>query len=107
MNAEDEERLILALEQRDRVRRIRLRTYMPNLQRLVMAISEEYPILEYLIIASPDWAPGLALPETLQAPHLHHLLLSGFALPIGSRLLTTAAGLVTLVLIITIPSTYF
>jgi len=34
-------------------------------------------------------------------------MLSGFALPIGSRLLTTAAGLVTLTLAITIPSTYF
>jgi len=70
-------------------------------------MSEEYPILEYLIIVSPDGHPGLALPETLQAPHLHHLTLSGFSLPIGSRLLTTAVRLVTLVLIMTIPSTYF
>jgi hypothetical protein len=108
LNTEDEEGLILALEQRDRVRRIRLRIYMPKMQRLIVAISEEYPILEYLLIITPDiMAPGLALPETLRAPHLHHLVLSGFALPIGSRLLTTAVGLVTLVLIITIPSTFF
>ena len=106
MNTEDEEGLILALEQRGRVRRIRLRIYMPNMQRLIMAVSEEYPILEYLIIVSPDWPRGLALPETLQAPHLHHLMLSGFALPIGCRLLTTAAGLVTLALAITTPFTY-
>jgi hypothetical protein len=106
MNTDDEEGLILALEQRDRVRRIRLEIYMPNSQRLIMAISEEYPILEYLIIITPD-RPCLALPETLQAPHLHHLMLSGFFLPIGCRLLTTAVGLVTLVLIITTPSTYF
>jgi hypothetical protein len=106
MNTEDEEGLILALEQRDRVRRIRLEIYMPNSQRLIMAISEEYPILEYLIIITPD-RPCLALPETLQAPHLHHLMLSGFVLPIGCRLLTTAVGLVTLVLTITTPSTYF
>jgi hypothetical protein len=107
MNTEDEEGLILALEQRDRVHRIRLRMEIPNLQRLIMAISEEYPILEYLIIITPDKPPSLTLPERLQAPHLHHLVLSGFALPIGCRLLTTAVGLVTLVLMITIPSTYF
>ena len=107
VNKEDEERLILALEQRDRVRRIRLRMEIWNLQRIMVAISEEYPILECLIIITPDRPPSLTLPERLQAPHLHHLVLSGFSLPIGSRLLTTAVGLVTLVLIITIPSTYF
>jgi hypothetical protein len=72
-----------------------------------MAINEEYPILECLIIITLDRPPSLTLPERLQAPHLHHLVLSGFALPIRSRLLTTAVGLVTLVLIMTIPSTYF
>jgi hypothetical protein len=33
-------------------------------------------------------------------------MLSGFALPIGSRLFTTSVGIVTLVLITTIPSAY-
>ena len=107
MNAEDEERIFLALEQRDRVLRIRLRTEVPNLQRLIVAVSEEYPILEHLIIVTSDRPPSLTLPERLQAPRLHHLVLSGFTLPIGSRLLTTAVGLVTLVLIITMPSTCF
>jgi hypothetical protein len=107
MSPEDEEELILALEKRDRVRRIRLRMDTPNLQRLIVAISEEYPILECLIIVTPDRPPCLTLPERLEAPHLHHLVLSGFSLPIESRLLTTVVGLITLVLIITIPSTYF
>ena len=107
MNTEDEERLALALEQRDRVRRIRLRAEIPNLQRLIMAFSEEYPILEHLIFVTPDRPPSLTLPERFQAPRLHHLVLSGFALPIGSRLLTTAVSLVTLVLVVTIPPTYF
>jgi hypothetical protein len=107
MNAEDEIGLILTLEQRDRVRRIRLKMDIENLQRLFMAINEGYPILEYLIIVSRDKPQGLALPETFQVPHLHHLALSGFALPIGSRLLTTAVRLITLVLVMTIPSTYF
>jgi hypothetical protein len=106
VDTEDEEILILALEQRDRVRHIRLRMEIRNLQRLMVAISEEYPILESLIIITSDRPPSLTLPERLQAPHLHHLVLSGFALPIESRLLTTTVDLVTLVLIITIPSTY-
>ena len=52
-----------------------------------MAIEGEYPIPEYLIVTSSmkdDWA--LILPETLRAPHLHHLVLSGFAFPTESQL---------------------
>jgi hypothetical protein len=37
-----------------------------------------------------DKGANLMLPETLQAPHLRHLVLSNFALLIGSQLLTTA-----------------
>ena len=106
---EDEEGAILALKHRDRVRRVRLWTPVTGLQKLIAAMDEEYPFLEYLIIAPPleDTSTVLRLPETLQAPHLRHLTLEGFALPIGSRLLTTAVGLVTLCLFITDPSTYF
>jgi hypothetical protein len=72
-----------------------------------VAINEEYPILEHLILAFPYKADTiLALPETLQAPHLRHLLLGGFSLPIGSQLLTTAVGLITLCLAILHPPTY-
>jgi hypothetical protein len=72
-------------------------------------MDEEYPVLEYLIMGpSPEEnSTALMLPETLQAPHLRHLLLKGFALPIGSRLLTTAVGLVTLALAVDHPSIYF
>jgi hypothetical protein len=45
--------------------------------------------------------------ETLRAPHLHHLKFLGFALPIGSRLLTTSVGLVTLSLVAGHLSSYF
>ena len=108
VGAKDEEGLIIALEQRDRVRRIRLRMNISKLQELIMAVSGEYLILEYLVISIPNPSPDLSLmlPETLQAPHLRHLLLSGFSLPIGSRLLTTAVGLVSFSLIITNLSTY-
>jgi hypothetical protein len=43
-----------------------------------MAANEDYPILEYLIMApSTEKSTTLAVPTTLQAPHLRHLLLSG------------------------------
>ena len=109
---EDEEGAILALKHRDRVRHVRLFIPVTSLQKLIAAMDEEYPFLEYLIIAPlppqlEDTSTVLILPETLQAPHLRHLMLIGFALPIGSRLLTTAVGLVTFCLCMNDPSTYF
>ena len=108
ITAEDEEGILLALEQRHRVRHLRLELPVQNLRKLVMAIDEEFPILEYLIMY--PWAKdstALMLPETLQAPHLRHLTLEGFACPIRPRLHPTAPGLVTLCLIIDHPSAYF
>ena len=109
ITAEDKEGIILALKQRGRVRRVRLHMLIANLQRLIMTIDGEYPILEYLVIMhqTKDVSVVLKLPETLQAPHLRHLALIDFALPIGSRLLTTAAGLVTLCLFVDHPTSYF
>ena len=106
---EDEEGAILTLKHRDRVRHVRLFIPVTSLQKLIAVMDEEYPFLEYLIIGPPvkDKSTVLILPETLQAPHLRHLTLIGFALPIGSRLLTTAVGLVTLYLCMNDPSTYF
>ena len=108
VTAEDEERTILALNQRDRVRRIRLWMPVPNLQKLIVAIDGEYTNLEHLLIMHrADNSTVLKFPETLQTPHLRHLALIGFTLPIGSRLLATAVGLVTLSLFMDHPSTYF
>jgi hypothetical protein len=105
----EEEGIVFAFEQRIRVRRVRLDIPAPNLQRLVMAIDEEYPVLEYLIIepSTEGRSTALTFPESLQAPHLRHLALTGFALPVQSRLLTTAVGLATLALTVDHPSTYF
>jgi hypothetical protein len=52
-----------------------------SLQKLIAAMDDEYPILEYLIIWHPDEGQSsiLMFPETLQAPHLRHLVL--LALP--------------------------
>ena len=108
ISTDDEEGLTLALKQQDRVLRVRL-SMLVGLQKFVAAMDEEYPILEQLVIVPPikDNSTVLRFPESLQAPHLRHLRLQGFALPIGSRLLTTAVGLVTLSLVMVHPSTYF
>jgi hypothetical protein len=109
LTAEDEEGAILALKQRDRVRRVRLDVPVADPQKLIVVMDEEYPILEYLVIAlqKEDNSATLTFPGTLQAPHLRHLALQGFALPVRSRLLTSAMGLVTLYLVMVHPSTYF
>jgi hypothetical protein len=108
ITAEDEEGILLALEQRHRVRHLRLFIPVQNLRKVVMAIDEEFPILEYLIVDfSTKDSTSLMLPETLQAPHLRHFTLRGFACPIRSPLHPTAAGLVTLFLIIDHQSAYF
>ena len=108
ITTDDEKGLILALNQHDRVLRVRLDTFV-GLQKLLETMNEEYTILEHLVITLPieDNNTVLKFPESLQAPHLRLLRLQGFALPIGSRLLTTAVGLVTLSLVMVHPSTYF
>jgi hypothetical protein len=97
--AEDEEDILLALQHRDRVRRIRLRMPAWDLQRLLISIDEEFPRLEYLQIwnVTSDNTP-LILPTTLQAPQLRVLLLDSVIYPMGSQLFMTATGLVTLLL---------
>ena len=109
ITGEDEEGAILALKQYARVHRVRLYMSPTSLQKFITTMDEDYPILEYLIIwhSLEDETTILTFSETLQAPHLRHLMLFGFALPIGSRLLMTAVGLVTLCLVMVNPSTYF
>ena len=107
ITAEDEEGILLVLEQRHRVRHLRLYIPVQNLQKLIMGIDGEFPILEYLIVYPTNDGTVLMLPETLQAPNLHHFVLGGFACPIRSRLNPIAAGLVTLCLGIAHPSAYF
>jgi hypothetical protein len=106
LTTEDEEGIILALKQRDRVRRVRFGSAV--MQKLFVTMDDGYPILEYLYISRriEDDSSISRFPESLQAPHLRHLTLQGFALPIGSPLLTTAVGLVTLHLVMIHPSTY-
>ena len=103
LTAEDEEGIILALRHRDRVRRIRLRMPVSKLQKLVNALDGEFPSLEYLYVMPQRYRRpilghevSLNLPESFRAPHICRLLLSRFAIPIGSPLLRTMGNLVTL-----------
>ena len=109
ITTKDEEGIILALEQHDRVRRVRLRIPASKLQKHFVAIDEEYPVLEYLILQPLEWdkKTALMLPKTFQAPRLRHLTLTGYALPTRSQLLTNAVGMVTLCLHMNHPDTYF
>ena len=106
ITAKDEEGIFLALEQSNRIRSIRLKLSFLNLQKFAMAIKGKLPILEYLVMASSLELTTLVFPKTIQAPHLRHLILDGVAPPIGSLLLTTAMGLVTLRLVMYDSSNY-
>ena len=117
ITAADGQGIALALQHRDRVRRIRLMKSVSILQKYVMALLDgEFPILEYLSIIhqryrrpSIEDSIRLNLPETFRAPHLRHLVLMSFAIPIGSQLLTImpVGNLVTLSLNSIPPSAYF
>ena len=78
------------------------------LQKIFLVIEGELPILEYLIMAAVgyDHDTKFVFSETIQAPHLRHLVLDGVALPLGSLLLTTAMGLVRLRLIMYDPPSH-
>jgi len=48
LTAEDEERIMFSLQRRDRVRRIYLTKPVPCLQKLIAAMDDQFPMLEYL-----------------------------------------------------------
>ena len=106
MTANDVEGIILALEHRDRVRRIRLRTSILIMEKVIVPMDGEFPMLEYLCLA-PMHNMDFLFPKTFQAPQLRYLLLVDFACPIGYPLLSAATGLVALSLVHIPPSTYF
>ena len=69
ITAEDEENIMLALQHHDRVRRIRLQMPILNLRKFIIAIDEEFPMLEYLYIGNlANAITRLILPETFRAP---------------------------------------
>jgi hypothetical protein len=114
LTAEDEKGIILALKHSDRVRRIRILKPIPILQRIIIALDGEFPILEFLLIMHQRYhrpvienVPNLNFPETFRAPHLHQLVLRNFATPIGSPPLTSMGNLVSMYLTKIPSSAYF
>jgi len=106
LTPEDEGRIMFALEYRDRVRRIYLGMPVLGLQKIIKAMDDQFPMLEYLYIAPTTMRNvHLVLPATFRAPQLNHLMLDHFASPIGSPLLATAVSLVRLSLRWIHPST--
>jgi hypothetical protein len=114
LTPEDEEGIILALQHRDRVRRIRIRKSALILQKFVLALNGVFPILEFLSIDDRrfmrpfiNYTTNLNLPETFRAPHLRQLVLDNFTTPIESPILTTMGNLVNLWLTSIPSSGYF
>jgi F-box-like len=104
LKAKDEKGALLALSHRDRVRRIALSTERRQLERFVVAMDGDFPILEWLNIVSST--PGVTLPRTFGAPSLSDVELMHVRLPIECPVLTTT-GLVSLRLTIIPGSGYF
>ncbi|KAH9957591.1 hypothetical protein BC827DRAFT_1224515 [Russula dissimulans] len=97
IGSEVEDEIILALQHRRRVRRIRLRMPMQNLRKLIPVIENEFPMLEFLNVEASTKDDGnLTVPHTFRAPHLRHLMVINFDFPLGSPLLATSISLVTL-----------
>jgi len=108
ITSEEERRIIHALEHRDRVRHIRLDSFVSNLRKIIMALEGEFPILEVLWLGpTTRLEPGFMLPKSLRAPHLRRLGLSKITFPIRAPLFTTSINLVTLSLEWLPPSVYF
>jgi hypothetical protein len=98
VSVEDEEAILLALQDRDRVRRIGLKMPATKLLKSIIAMDGQFPILERLFI----WPRmrhdnmSLMLSTRFQAPHLRMLSLDHVVLPLRSPLLTSTVGLVEL-----------
>jgi len=108
MATKDESSILLALEHRHRVQRIRILAPVLQLQKLIAAMDDYFPRLEFLYIAPPSkHSTGLIFPGTFRAPHLRHLVLINFAIQMRSPFLTTTTSLVSLSLQMVHPSAYF
>ncbi len=114
LTAEDEQGIVLALQHRNRISRIRLVKPALVLQRLILGLDGEYPNLEYLYIMPQRYQRptikhnrNLGFPETFWAPHLRYLVLMNFAIPMRSPLLMAMGSLVDLSLSLIPSSAYF
>jgi len=97
--AQDKDGILLALQHRARLYRIRLCVPPSHEEKLVMAIEMEFPMLEYLYIGISNLVivhQDLEISQTFQAPRLRHLALTRCPFLVASPSLMTSTGLVTL-----------
>ncbi|KAH9035794.1 hypothetical protein EDB85DRAFT_1889192 [Lactarius pseudohatsudake] len=96
----DERNILLSLQRHHHVRRVFLRAPAPVLQKMIVPLDDEFPLLDSLAITSTsdDDSTGLIFPRSLRAPNLRHLILVNVALRPGTPILTTPIHLVALVL---------
>lgn len=95
-----------ALQMRDRIRRVTLHMPTSSLEDLLVIMDEPFPLLEQLTISSATEGTSPKLPETLLAPNLRHLTLSGITLP-GELTLLSIVSVVTLTLTNIQATSYF
>ena len=97
---DDERNILISLQRRDHVRRIRLCAATPALQKMIIPLHEEFPLLDSLAIISVKnlGHTGVILPRSLRAPNLRHLILKNVAIQTGTPILMTPIHLVVLAL---------
>jgi len=84
LTTQDEGGILFALQRRRRIRCVRLCIPVSILQKVILAIDGEFPILECLIIKSLADDKSMTLPETFQAPLLRRLILRNLSQTPGS-----------------------
>ena len=97
--AEDNNDILHAIQQPDRICRVFFEAPPPALERLILTVGKLFPRLDALSLLSTtksEGFSGLVLPRTFMAPNLRHLALHGISLPKGLPILTSASSLVTL-----------
>jgi hypothetical protein len=99
MGALDKLGILLALQLRDRLRRVVLRIPPSVLDQLLVVMDRPFPVLEHLSLSSSIVERTiLLLPKTFVTPNLRHLTLLGIGLPKKLLLLSSTVSLVTLTL---------
>ena len=108
MARKDEDNIHFGLQQHDRVRKVAVWAPSSRLHILLEPMNKLFPKLEALTLSSTTSEEmNLMLPETFQAPDLHHLALHGIGLPTRLPLLSSAIALSTLSLTNIGASSYF
>ena len=82
---EDEDNILAGLQQNGRVHRLALHAPSSRLQKWLTALDKPFPRLGDLsLLSTTTEETNLVLPETLNAPFLHHLSLHGIGLSMSS-----------------------